>query len=84
VKRIIDAAHSAGIPVGMCGEAAADKKMIPLLISFGLDEFSVNPASVLEVRKCISQWNKKDADELTEKVMSLPTQAEVLAALEEI
>ena len=84
VKRIIDAAHSAGIPVGMCGEAAADKKMIPLLISFGLDEFSVNPASVLEVRKCISQWNKKDADELTEKVMSLPTQAEVLAALEGI
>ena len=39
IKNIIAAANEAGIPVGMCGEAAADPLMIPLLISFGLDEY---------------------------------------------
>lgn len=37
--------------VGMCGEAAADPKLIPLLLAFGLDEFSVSATSVLKTRK---------------------------------
>ena len=49
IKNIIKAGNEAGIPVGMCGEAAADPLMIPLLIAFGLDEYSVNPVLVLTV-----------------------------------
>ena len=41
IKHIIECAHNAGIEAGMCGEAAADERMIPLLLNFGLDEFSV-------------------------------------------
>ena len=52
IKAIIESGRKEGIPVGMCGEAAADPMMIPLLISFGLTEFSVSAPSVLRVRKC--------------------------------
>lgn len=81
IKAIIEAGRKKGIPVGMCGEAAADPMMIPLLISFGLTEFSVSAPSVLRVRKCISLWTKEKADEVAAKVMSLKTQQEVKAYL---
>lgn len=83
VKHIIDSGKAAGIPVGMCGEAASDPLFIPLLLSFGLNEFSVNPALVLATRSVISKWTKKEADALTEKVMSLSTEAEIVAVLKE-
>ena len=83
VKHIIDSGKAAGIPVGMCGEAASDPLFIPLLLSFGLSEFSVNPVLVLATRSVISKWTKKEADALTEKVMSLSTEAEIVAVLKE-
>ncbi|MBP3899089.1 MAG: phosphoenolpyruvate--protein phosphotransferase [Mogibacterium sp.] len=81
IKSIIKCANDAGIPVGMCGEAAADPLMIPLLISFGLDEYSVNPVLVLTARCIISKWTKAEADELAEKVMAMDTKDEIVAAL---
>lgn len=81
IKHIIECGQKEGIPVGMCGEAAADRLMIPLLISFGLDEFSVSAASVLSTRKAISQWTKSQADMLTKKVLSAVTHQEVLEIL---
>ena len=42
IRGIIHAAKQAKIPVGMCGESAADPLLIPLLMQFGLDEFSVS------------------------------------------
>ena len=83
IKNIIAAGNAAGIPVGMCGEAAADPLMIPLLISFGLDEYSVNPVLVLTARCIISKWTKEEADALANKVLSLNTEAEIVAALKE-
>ena len=81
IKHIIECGRNAGIPVGMCGEAAADPLMIPLLISFGLTEFSVNPVLVLTARCIISKWSKAEADELTEKVMNLDTEKEIVDLL---
>lgn len=81
IKNIIEAGRTAGIPVGMCGEAAADPLMIPLLISFGLDEYSVNSVLVLTARSIISKWSKVDADALAEQVLALSTEAEVVATL---
>lgn len=83
IKHIIECGRQAGIPVGMCGEAAADPLMIPLLISFGLTEFSVNPVLVLTARCIISKWSKKEADELSAKILSLTTEADIVAALKE-
>ena len=81
IKRIIECGKAEGIPVGMCGEAAADPLMIPLLMSFGLDEYSVNPVLVLTARCIISKWTKAEADALAEKVLALDTQEEIVAAL---
>ncbi len=83
IKNIIECGKKAGIPVGMCGEAAADPLMIPLLMSFGLDEYSVNPVLVLTARCIISKWSKQEADALTEKVMAMSTEKEIVAALKE-
>jgi phosphotransferase system enzyme I (PtsI) len=83
IKHIIECGRNAGIPVGMCGEAAADPLMIPLLISFGLTEFSVNPVLVLTARCIISKWTRSEADALAEKVMALATEGEIVSLLKE-
>ena len=83
IKNIIECGRKAGIPVGMCGEAAADPMLIPLLISFGLTEFSVNPVLVLTARCVISKWSKEEADKLAEKVMALDNEKEIAALLKE-
>lgn len=82
IKNIVIEAKKAGIPVGMCGEAAADPLLIPLLLSFGLDEFSVSATSVLSVRREISRWTKTEANKIAEKVMSLDTVGGVTAELQ--
>ncbi len=84
IKSIIENGRSAGISVGMCGEAAANPMMIPLLISFGLTEFSVSAPSVLKVRKCISKWTKAEADTIAQKVMEMSTEAEITAYLKTV
>lgn len=81
MKNIIEAANVAGIMVGMCGEAAADPLLIPLLISFGLGEFSVSATSVLATRGTIAKWSKAEADELAAKALSLATETEVAELL---
>ena len=81
IKRIVECGNEAGIMVGMCGEAAADPLLIPMLISFGLGEYSVSAPSVLKTRKTISEWTRAEADALAEKVMKLKTAEEVKEAL---
>lgn len=81
LRHIISEGKKAGIPVGMCGEAAADPLLIPLLISFGLDEYSVNPTSLLATRREISRWSKKEADKIAENVMALETEKQIVSEL---
>lgn len=81
LRHIISEGKKAGIPVGMCGEAAADPLLIPLLISFGLDEYSVNPTSLLATRREISRWSKKEADKIAKSVMALETEKQIASEL---
>lgn len=81
IKRIIECGKAEGIMVGMCGEAAADPKLIPLLLAFGLDEFSVSATSVLKTRKTISDCSIDECKALAEKVMKCVTEEEVLELL---
>lgn len=79
IKKIIE--DGKDIMVGMCGEAAADPLLIPLLLAFGLDEFSVSATSVLKTRKVISQWTIDEAKEVAEKALTLKTESEVVEYL---
>ena len=81
IKRIIECGRKEGIMVGMCGEAAADPKLIPLLLAFGLDEFSVSATSVLKTRKTISDCDVAACKKLAKKVMQCITEEEVLKLL---
>ena len=84
IRRIIECGREQNIPVGMCGEAAANPMMIPLLMSFGLTEFSVSSVSVLKVRKNIAKWTKAEADAVAEKVMEMTTEKEITDYLKSV
>lgn len=83
VKSAIDGAHKAGIFCGMCGEAASDKLLIPLLIGLGLDEFSMNSNKILQSRKTISKLNKKECEELASQILEMASATEVEEKLKE-
>src|SRR5690606_18556888 len=57
---IIRTAHARERPVSVCGEMAADPAFVPLLLALGLGEFSLHPATMLEVRKAIRACNLAD------------------------
>ncbi len=83
IRRVITMGHHEGIPVGMCGEAAADPLLIPVWLSFGLDEFSVGTSSILSTRREIARWDAAQADALTQEVLSLETEEAVRRRLED-
>lgn len=77
IQHIISCGREAGIMVGMCGEAASDPLMIPLLLAFGLNEFSMSASAMLSARKWISEYDTKELQAVANKAMSFSTEAEV-------
>lgn len=77
IKRIITCAREAGIMVGMCGEAASDPMMIPLLLAFGLNEFSMSASAILQSRKLITGYSTEELQAVADKAMSFATTKEV-------
>ena len=77
INQVIQAAKNEGIQVGMCGEAASDENLIPLWMALGLDEFSVNPSSVLKVRKIISLQSKVKMKEGSDRLLQASTEEEI-------
>ena len=73
INRVIKAGHENNISVGMCGEAAGDRRMIPLLLAMGLDEFSISPSAVLKTRSIICNESVKDRKYLLEAVLNADT-----------
>ena len=73
IGNVIAAANEAKIPVGMWGDAAADPRLLPLLMTWGLDEFSVSASAVLATRANIRRWLGTDAASVTDEAMSLST-----------
>ena len=77
IKRIITCAREEGIMVGMCGEAASDPMMIPLLLAFGLNEFSMSASAILYSRKLITSLSVEELQGVADKAMSFATTKEV-------
>ena len=53
LKMATDAAHAAGIWIGICGELGADLTLLETFLAIGIDELSVSPSSVLPLRAAI-------------------------------
>lgn len=60
LKMAADAAHEAGIWIGICGELAADTSLLPTFLAIGIDELSVSPAAVLPLRALIRSTKAVD------------------------
>jgi len=76
IKHTIDGAHENGIWCGMCGEAAGDDIMFPILLSMGLDEYSMSATSILRIRSLMKKLNTEDLKELANKACYVSETAE--------
>lgn len=76
VKNVIDASHKEGKWTGMCGEAAGDSIMAPLLVGMGLDEFSMSATSVLRVRSLMKRLDTTELADLVETAVNVNTSNE--------
>lgn len=78
VNHVIEAAHKEGKWAGMCGEMAGDETAIPLLLSLGLDEFSMSATSVLPARTQMKELSKEELAQHKEHFLNLATVDEVV------
>ena len=76
IRHIIECGRREGIMVGMCGEAASDPLMIPLLLAFGLNEFSMSASAILKARKYITGYRVEELKAVAEQAMGFVTAAE--------
>ncbi len=77
IKRTIDAAHEKGIKVGMCGEMAGEPVLAFILLGLELDEFSMSPVNILQVKKMIRSVTFQDAKKLADEVLCFATGKEI-------
>jgi phosphotransferase system enzyme I (PtsI) len=77
IKNIIEAAHHKGIKVGMCGEMAGEPAFVLLLLGLGLDEFSMPPQVIPEVKYIIRSVRLDYAKEVAGQALRLSTGKEV-------
>lgn len=77
IKHVIDAGHRRGVWVGMCGEMAGDPVATMMLVGLGIDELSVAPTVLPEIKKIIRSIKQKDAKRVADKVLSLRTEEEI-------
>jgi phosphotransferase system enzyme I (PtsI) len=77
VKMVVDGAHKHKKWVGMCGEMAGDPLATMLLVGLGLDELSVVPSILPEIKKIIRSIKYKDAKRIADKVLALRNELEI-------
>jgi phosphotransferase system enzyme I (PtsI) len=77
IKNIIDSAHKANIRVGMCGEMASEPALVLLLLGMGLDDFSMPPLVIPEVKYLVRTITFSLAQEIALTALSLSTGKEV-------
>ncbi|WP_188454081.1 phosphoenolpyruvate--protein phosphotransferase [Virgibacillus oceani] len=83
VNNVIEAAHAKDKWVGMCGEMAGDPIAIPILLSLGLDEFSMSATSILPARTQIKGLSKGKLASYKDKLLNMATAEEVVEFVKE-
>jgi phosphotransferase system enzyme I (PtsI) len=77
IRMTIDAGHAENVWVGMCGEMAGDPLATILLVGMGLDEFSVIPSMLPEIKKIIRSVDIHAARQVAETALGLQTADEI-------
>ncbi len=84
IGQVVEAGRRAGKPVAVCGEMAGDPRLAPILVALGVDELSMIPTSIPQVRSALSRWTDDALTAIAEKVRQMKTVAEVEQAYLEI
>ena len=77
IKNVVDAGHSKGVWVGMCGEMAADPMATLILLGLDLDELSVTPGMLPEIKKIIRAVSFTEAQKIAEKALQMKTSEQI-------
>lgn len=70
IRTVIEAGHTHGIDVSICGEMCSESIYVVLLLGLGLRSFSVSPISIPTVKRIIRQLSMRDAVEVARKCLS--------------
>jgi len=73
IDNVIKLAHRENIWVGACGEMASDPLFALILLGLGVDEFSVSPTSLLEIKKIIRGMRWDETEEIASRLLKLST-----------
>jgi phosphotransferase system enzyme I (PtsI) len=84
IKMTAEAAHAAGIWVGVCGEMAGDPLMVPLLLGLGVDELSVAPPSVSQIKYLIRRVKMSEAKEIANEALRSENSTDILDRLQRL
>jgi len=77
IDNVVKAAHREGIWVGACGEMASDPLGVSVLLGLGVDELSVAPTSILEIKKVIRELNWEETQKIVSHLLNLGTSKQV-------
>jgi multiphosphoryl transfer protein len=81
IQQTIQAAHEAGIWVGLCGELAADVQAAPILLGLGLDEVSMNPQAIPAFKQAIAQLTITQIEAIVFEALQQDSPAKVRAII---
>ncbi|HHX92072.1 MAG TPA: phosphoenolpyruvate--protein phosphotransferase [Clostridiales bacterium] len=82
ISASIQSANRAGIPVGLCGEAASDEKLIPVFLAIGIDSLSMAAGFIPRTRAAIRRSRCEQPEGYIEALLQLPDAAAVEMYLE--
>ena len=84
IKHIVDTGHRKGVKIAICGEIAGDIHLTLILLGLGVDEFSMGPFSIPEVKQIIRSVSIEEARRITEKVLSFDSTDKVVNYLKSV
>src|SRR6266480_358589 len=84
IHQVAVAGKHAGRPVAVCGEAAGDVRLAPILVGLGVNELSMTPTALPRVRAELTRWSSQELSEMAEKILHLKTLTEVEQAITEL
>ncbi|BAY18738.1 phosphoenolpyruvate-protein phosphotransferase [Anabaenopsis circularis NIES-21] len=82
IQQTVQAAHAAGIWVGLCGELAAEPTAAAILLGLGLDELSVNPQAIGIVKQAIAKLTVAQAEAIVATALQLDSANDVRALVQ--
>ena len=71
IRQTVDAAHNAGITVSVCGQLASDSTAVPILLGLEVDEVSVNPPAIPEIKAKIRSLSRSEVRAIASAVLHL-------------